>query len=63
MEVNEKALFEVIFTHLQASEVLLEDHIRLAQTTTGIYAPRLVDELANVKALRTRMQNLINQAA
>ena len=58
MEIHEKALFEVMAAHLHVTEALLENHVLLAQTTTGALDPKLLDMLPTIRALTKRIEEL-----
>jgi hypothetical protein len=62
METHERALLEVMAEHLRVTEALLENHILIAQTSTGgAVDPKLVDMLPTTRAQLKRVQELLNR--
>jgi len=61
MNINEQALFQALLSHIEVTEKLLEDHIRLVQSLPEFSpSPALANMLVTIRSLRQRMQAIVN---
>ena len=59
--MNEQALMQALLDLVNATEKLLDDHIRLArELPTFSASPELLQQLSTIRLLRQRVQAIVN---
>jgi hypothetical protein len=59
--MNEQALMQILLDHLRVTELLLDDHLRLAREFPNFSpSPELTNMPATIRAQRHRVQAIVN---
>ncbi len=59
--MNTNALLQIMAQHLQVTTVLLEDYLRLVQTSAHVPSQELLDMISISHLLRERVQAIVGQ--